>query len=81
MEEKLREIVARIGETSKDFQSTAHLRDDLDIDSFRAVEIVFELERTFKITVPGARYGEVETFNDMLKLVASLQGDACVSAS
>lgn len=81
MEEKLREIVARIGETSKDFPSNAHLRDDLNIDSFRSVEIVFEVERTFKVTVPGARYGEVETFDDMLKLVSSLEGDACVGAS
>jgi acyl carrier protein len=73
MEEQLREIVARIGEISKDFEPNAHLRDDLNIDSFRAVEIVFEIERAFKITVPGARYAEVETFNDMVKLVAALQ--------
>jgi acyl carrier protein len=73
MEEKLREIVARIGEISKDFKPEAHLRDDLNIDSFRAVEIVFEIERAFEVTVPGARYAEVETFNDMLKLVASLK--------
>lgn len=73
MEEQLREIVARIGEIPKDFEPNAHLRDDLNIDSFRAVEIVFEIERAFQITVPGAKYGEVETFNDMLKLVASLK--------
>jgi acyl carrier protein len=73
MEEELREIVARIGEISRDFEPNAHLRDDLNIDSFRAVEIVFEIERAFQIVVPGARYGEVETFNDMLKLVVALK--------
>jgi acyl carrier protein len=73
MEDKLREIVARIGEISKDFEPNAHLRDDLNIDSFRAVEIVFEIERAFQITVPGARYAEVETFNDMVKLVSALK--------
>jgi acyl carrier protein len=72
MEEKIREIVARIAETSKDFSPDAHLRDDLNVDSFRGVEIVFELERAFNIVVPGNRYGEVETFRDMVKLVASL---------
>ncbi len=72
MEEKLREIVARIAETNKDFSPDAHLRDDLNVDSFRGVEIVFEIERVFGIIVPGNRYGEVQTFNDMLKLVASL---------
>jgi acyl carrier protein len=73
MEEKLREIVARIGEISNDFEPNAHLRDDLNIDSFRAVEIVFEIERAFQVTVPGARYAEVETFSDMVKLVATLK--------
>jgi acyl carrier protein len=73
MEDKLREIVARIGEIPKDFEPNAHLRDELNIDSFRAVEIVFEIERAFQITVPGARYSEVETFNDMVKLVAALK--------
>jgi acyl carrier protein len=73
MEDKLRDIVARIGEIAKDFEPNAHLRDDLNIDSFRAVEIVFEIERAFQITVPGARYAEVETFNDMVKLVAALK--------
>ena len=72
MEEKLREIVARIGEIPKDFDASANLRDELNIDSFRAVEIVFEIERAFEVQVPGQRYGEVETFNDMLKLVSSL---------
>ena len=81
MEEKLREIVARIGEIPKDFSAGAHLRDELNIDSFRAVEIVFEIERAFKITVPGQRYGEVETFNDMLKLVTSLGFSAVLSSS
>jgi acyl carrier protein len=73
MEEKLREIVARIAEIPADFSADAHMRDDLNVDSFRGVEIVFEIERAFDIVVPGSRYGEVETFNDMLKLVASLK--------
>jgi acyl carrier protein len=73
MEDQLREIVARIGEIPKDFEPNAHLRDELNIDSFRAVEIVFEIERAFQITVPGSRYAEVETFNDMVKLVAALK--------
>jgi len=72
MEQQLREIVARIAETKPDFNGDAHLRDDLNVDSFRGVEIVFEIERVFGVEVPGNRYGEVQTFNDMLKLVSSL---------
>ena len=44
------------------------------MDSFRAFEIVFEIERTFSIKVPDGRYGEVQTFNDIVKLVQSIKG-------
>jgi acyl carrier protein len=74
MEQQLREIVSRIAEIPLDFAADAHLRDELNIDSFRAFEIVFEIERTFSIKVPDGRYGEVQTFNDMVKLVQSLKG-------
>jgi acyl carrier protein len=74
MEEKLREIVARIAETSSDFEVNSHLRDDLNVDSFHAVEIVFEIERAFEVKVPDNRYGEVQTFSDLLQLVRSLKG-------
>lgn len=74
MEEQLREIVGRIGEISSDFDANANMANDLNIDSFRAVEIVFEIERVFKITIPGARYGQVQTFNDIVKLVTELKG-------
>jgi acyl carrier protein len=74
MEQQLREIVSRIAEIPLDFAPDAHLRDELSVDSFRAFEIVFEIERTFNIKVPDGRYGEVQTFNDMVKLVQSLKG-------
>jgi acyl carrier protein len=74
MEAKLRQIVAQIAEIAPDFQRDAHLRDELNVDSFRAVEIVFEVERAFEIKVPDSRYGEVQTFNDLLKLVTALKG-------
>jgi acyl carrier protein len=73
MEQQLREIVSRIAEIPGDFAADAHLRDELNVDSFRAFEIVFEIERSFNIKVPDGRYGEVQTFNDMVKLVQSLK--------
>jgi acyl carrier protein len=73
MEKALKEIVARIAEIDPDFSNDAHLRDDLNVDSFRAVEIVFEVERAFSIKVPDTRYGEVQTFSDLLTLVTSLK--------
>jgi acyl carrier protein len=72
MEATLREIIARIAEISPDFSADAHLRDELEVDSFRAAEIAFEIERVFKIKMPDDRYAEAQTANDILKLISSI---------
>jgi acyl carrier protein len=72
MEQTLRDIVARIAEVSNDFSADAHLRDDLDVDSFRAAEIAFEIERLFKTKMPDEAYAEAQTFNDILKLLTAI---------
>jgi acyl carrier protein len=78
MEQILREIVAKIAEITPDFAGDADLREDLDVDSHRAVEIVFEIERTFNIRIPDDRFGEMQTFDGTLRLVQSLKGAAAV---
>ncbi len=74
MDQTLRNLVAKIAETSADFPQTAHLRDDLNVDSVRALELIFEVEREFAIRVPEQRYGEVRTFADLVNVVGSLKG-------
>jgi acyl carrier protein len=73
MDQTLRNLVAKIAETSADFPPDAHLRDDLNVDSVRALELIFEVEREFSIRVPEQRYGEVRTFADLVKVVGSLK--------
>lgn len=72
MEQTLRDIVAKIAELSSDFAPDAHLRDDLNVDSFRAAEIVFEIERVFKTKIPDDRFAQAQTFNDIVSLMSSL---------
>jgi acyl carrier protein len=74
MDQTLRTIVARIAETTADFPPNAHLRDDLNVDSVRALELIFEVEKEFSIRVPEQRYGEVRTFADLVRVVGSLRG-------
>jgi acyl carrier protein len=74
VEEKLRAIIAKIAETTPDFDANAHLRDDLLVDSIRGMEVVFEIEKTFGIKVPEDRYDSVATFADILALVKDLGG-------
>ncbi len=73
MEQALRSIVSKIAETPEDFSPDANLRDDLRVDSVRALELVFEVEKEFSIKVPEGRYGEVRTFQDLVKLVDSIK--------
>jgi acyl carrier protein len=73
MEETLRKMVAKIAETNQTFPVSANLRDELRVDSVRAFELVFEIERTFGVKFPEERYAEVNTFADLLSVVSSLQ--------
>ena len=74
MEETLREIVARIAELPAEFPADASLRDDLNVDSFRAAEIVFEIERVLKTKIPDEQFAQVQTFHDIVDLVTSVVG-------
>lgn len=76
MEDKLREIVARIAETEASFTLDANLRDDLDVDSVCALEILFEIQQDLEIKVPENRLGEVRTFGDLVRVVTSIGAKA-----
>jgi acyl carrier protein len=76
MEETLRQIIAKIAETTPDFGADADLREDLDLDSHRGVELLFEVERVFDVKVPADRFDELRTLNKALALIASLKGGA-----
>jgi acyl carrier protein len=73
MEETLRTIIAKIVETASDFDGDADLRNDLDLDSHRAVELVFEIERAFDVRVPDDGFAEMRTLNKTLRLVQRLK--------
>ena len=76
MEESLRKIIAKIAETSPDFSADADLREELDVDSHRAVELLFEIERTFDVKIPAERFDEMRSLNKAVALVKSLKGGA-----
>ncbi len=80
MEDKLREIVARIAETEPNFAPDASLRDDLHLDSVRALELIFEIQKDLGIKVPDGEMAGVRTFGDLASLVASAVGSASIKA-
>ncbi len=73
MEQTLRSIVAQIAEVAPDFDADASFRDKLGVDSVRALEIVFEIEKTLGVVVPEDGYAKVKCFNNLLALVQSIK--------
>jgi acyl carrier protein len=69
----IRDIVCRIAEIDNGFPENVHLRDELGIDSYREVEILFEIERVFSIQIPMEKYAEVQTFDNLRTLIAALK--------
>lgn len=73
MEQTLRDIVAKIAEIPPDFDGDASFREKLGVDSVRALEIVFEIEKTLGVVVPEEGYAKVKCFNNLLALVQSVK--------
>jgi acyl carrier protein len=67
LREKLRAIVAEVAEI--DEVPDDALFKDLGIDSMMAIEIVAEVERTYKIKVPENELEQVRDLNSVVNLV------------
>jgi acyl carrier protein len=73
MEKTLRNIVAKVAEVPADFDAKASFREKLGVDSVRALEIVFEIEKTLGVVVPEDGYAKVKCFDNLLTLVQSIK--------
>lgn len=71
-EKKLRDIVASLGDFSPDFDPKAHFFRDLGVESTKALELLFEIEDSFEISLPDDEYNDVQDLNDMIVLVDKL---------
>jgi acyl carrier protein len=67
--EKLRAIVAEVAEVDEVPDATPFK--DLGIDSMMAIEIVADIERTYKIKVPEEELERITDLDSVVKLVAS----------
>ena len=67
LREKLRAIVAEVAEIDE-VPDDAPFK-DLGIDSMMAIEIVAEVERTYKIKVPEDELEQVRDLNSVVNLV------------
>lgn len=69
LKDRLRAIISEVSEV--DTVPDAAMFKDLGIDSMMAIEIIAEVERTFKITIPEDELKKLVNFNAVYELVES----------
>jgi len=77
IEKKLQNIIEEYTEADFDHNLAAENFDDLGIDSLSLVEIIFDIEEAFDITIPQDNEleslgGSLNSYNDALQLVTAL---------
>ncbi|MCM8779487.1 MAG: acyl carrier protein [Candidatus Omnitrophica bacterium] len=72
IERGVKEILAkRLNIDIKNINSDSKLVDDLGMDSFGAIEVVFELEDRFKIEISEKDLAEAKRVEDVVKYIYS----------
>jgi acyl carrier protein len=72
IEEKLKEICQKeLGINPTNIKSNSLLVEDLGIDSFGAIELVFALEEEFKIDIPEGDLKDAKSVKDILEYLNS----------
>tara|TARA_Y100000022_G_scaffold87673_1_gene75543 strand:+ start:418 stop:660 length:243 start_codon:yes stop_codon:yes gene_type:complete len=73
VKEKVYEIIARkLKKQVSDLKDEINLKKDLGADSIDTVEIVFEVEEFYKISVPDEYAETIHTIGDAVKVVEEL---------
>ena len=73
IEERVKKILAKY--TQESITPSAYLEDDLMLDSFDYVEILFDFEDEFSLTIPEDEIMEAETVGDIIELTREKVGN------
>jgi len=72
IEGKIKEILAeKLKIDIEKIKPECNLVEDLGMDSFGSIEIIFEVENIFKIKVPNSALPEIKVVSDLLDYVKS----------
>jgi acyl carrier protein len=74
MTNEIKALVAKVIKIPEDrIKAEANLFTDLGIDSLLGVEIFAALDKKYHIDIPEARLKDVQTLNDIIRLVAEFK--------
>ncbi|WP_194544088.1 acyl carrier protein [Paenibacillus sp. FSL W7-1279] len=69
LRDELTKLVADVIEIDE-FADDDNFVEDLGVDSMVALEIVYEIEKKLKVVIPAKHIKEMETLNDVIKMVS-----------
>lgn len=75
IEEKVRELVGRIGKIEAGFGREADLFRELGMKSAAALDLLLSMEEEFGVTISDDAFGEARTTAQLVSLVVSLKGE------
>ncbi len=74
---EIRKLVAEVTERELDeIGDAASFRRELGIDSLTALEIMFAVDKKFKLSIPDDEYEQLKNLNDTVALVMKHLGQA-----
>ncbi len=72
IEAKIRRILAKkLGVAEDKITSESRLAEDLGVDSFGAIELMFEIEEAFGLKIPDSEIEHVRRVKDITEYVAT----------
>lgn len=70
IEDKVRHILTdRLGIDVGNIKTSSLLKDDLNIDSFNSLRVIFEVEDIFDISVPPTEVTDIKTISDIVNYI------------
>lgn len=82
IEQRVRELLAKkFSLAPEKITAESRLIEDLNVDSFGALELIFEVEEAFGLKIPDAEVERVRTVQDIVAYVARLIADRKAGAS
>jgi acyl carrier protein len=72
IEKIVKEIMAdKLSKDIKEIRDNSILRDDLGMDSFSAVELIFEVKEKFGIDIPQEDFSKIKKVKDIIKYISN----------
>jgi acyl carrier protein len=74
VEEKIRDVLAKkLGIDPSQISGETRLAEDLGLDSFGGIEIIFEIEEAFGLKIADSDFQDVRTVKDIVSYIVKYQ--------